>query len=76
MKNITVSVDDETCHRARVHAAAHRTSVSATRATRRFSYWGCAILAAAQALGCSEVLSEDMQHGQIVDGMRIVEPFR
>ena len=34
MKNITVSVDDDTYRRARLHAAAERTSVSAL--VRRF----------------------------------------
>jgi plasmid stability protein len=29
MKNITVTLDDETSRRARIHAAAHDTSVSA-----------------------------------------------
>jgi predicted nucleic acid-binding protein len=48
----------------------------AINAARGFSCWDCAILAAAQALGCDEVLTEDMQHGQIVNGMRIVDPFR
>jgi predicted nucleic acid-binding protein len=26
-------------------------------------------------LGCSHFLSEDMQHGQIVDGVTIINPF-
>ncbi|HEX2801896.1 MAG TPA: PIN domain-containing protein [Phenylobacterium sp.] len=33
------------------------------------------ILAAAVEAGCSRLLSEDMQHGQIVDGVRIENPF-
>jgi predicted nucleic acid-binding protein len=41
-----------------------------------FSYWDAAIVAAARALGCSEVLSEDMSHGRQIDSIVIVNPFR
>lgn len=41
-----------------------------------FSYWDSAIIAAARALGCRELYSEDMSHGQQVDGVTIVNPFR
>lgn len=40
------------------------------------SYWDAAIVAAAQALGCSELLSEDLSHGQKIGSLRIVNPFR
>ncbi|MBN9087433.1 MAG: PIN domain-containing protein [Reyranella sp.] len=40
------------------------------------SYWDAAIIAAAQALGCNELLSEDMSHGQQIGSVRIVNPFR
>lgn len=40
-----------------------------------FRYWDCAVIAAAQACGCETLYSEDMQHGQNVDGLRIVNPF-
>ncbi|MBV8189406.1 MAG: PIN domain-containing protein [Alphaproteobacteria bacterium] len=46
------------------------------RARHGFSYWDAAIIAAAQALGCRELLSEDMSHGQRVGSVRIVDPFR
>lgn len=42
----------------------------------RFSYWDCAIIAAARALGCHELFSEDMTHGRRIDGVVIVNPFR
>ncbi|MGH6740932.1 MAG: PIN domain-containing protein [Bradyrhizobium sp.] len=48
----------------------------AIRARYRFSYWDCAIIAAAQALGCRELYTEDMSHGQDVDGVLIINPFR
>jgi len=41
-----------------------------------FSYWDAAIVSAARALGCTELLSEDMQHGRKIGGMTIVNPFR
>jgi len=33
------------------------------------------MLAAAQQQGCALLLSEDMQHNQVIDQMRIVNPF-
>jgi predicted nucleic acid-binding protein len=41
-----------------------------------FSYWDSAIIAAAKTLGCRTLYSEDMTHGQEVDGVLIVNPFR
>ena len=40
------------------------------------SYWDAAIIAAARALGCREILSEDMSHGREFDGAIINNPFR
>jgi predicted nucleic acid-binding protein len=41
----------------------------------RVSYWDALVIHCARASGCTVVLSEDMQHGQVVDGVRIVNPF-
>jgi predicted nucleic acid-binding protein len=41
-----------------------------------FSWWDATIIAAAQAQGCDVLYTEDMQHGRIIDGLRIVDPFR
>ena len=46
------------------------------RAATDFSFWDCAIIAAARALGCSELLTEDLSHGRQIDGLLIVDPFR
>ena len=46
------------------------------KAQHRLSYWDAAIVAAARALGCNELLSEDMSHGRIIDGVLIRDPFR
>ena len=45
------------------------------RQTHGFSFWDCAILAAALALGCDRVYTEDLTHGQIVDGLAVIDPF-
>ena len=41
----------------------------------RLSYWDSAILAAAGALGCDAVYSEDLSADQDYDGLRIINPF-
>jgi predicted nucleic acid-binding protein len=46
------------------------------KAAHGFSYWDSAIIAAARALGCREIMTEDLSHGREVDGVRIVDPFR
>lgn len=40
------------------------------------SYWDSAIVAAAQALGCRELLSEEMSHGRRIGDLTILDPFR
>ena len=42
---------------------------------RRLSYWDALVIQCAKRSGCQQVLSEDMQHGQVIDGVRIVNPF-
>jgi predicted nucleic acid-binding protein len=39
------------------------------------SFWDALILRAASAAGCGRLLSEDLQHGQVIDGVRIENPF-
>jgi len=41
----------------------------------RISYWDALVLHCARKSGCRVVLTEDMQHGQEIDGVRIVNPF-
>lgn len=40
------------------------------------SFWDSAIIAAAVAIGCDRVYTEDLNHGQVVEGLTIVNPFR
>ena len=51
---------------------------AALAAHRRFgvSYWDAAIIEAARSLGCSEVLTEDLQDNQNFHGLRAINPFR
>ena len=42
----------------------------------QLSYWDAAIVAAARALGCRELLSEDMSHGREIERILIRDPFR
>lgn len=39
------------------------------------SFWDSLVVAAAKAGGCDRLLSEDLQHNQVLDGVRIVNPF-
>ena len=41
-----------------------------------FSFYDSLIVAAALEGGCTRLLSEDMQHGQQIEGLRIENPFR
>lgn len=41
-----------------------------------FTWWDAQIVAAALLGGCTHLLSEDLQDGQQVDGLIIVNPFR
>ena len=45
------------------------------RRSFQLNYWDAAILAAAKQLGCHTVYSEDLNHGQEYDGVRVVNPF-
>ena len=46
------------------------------KARYQLSYWDSAIIAAARASSCSEVLSEDMSDGQVYAGVKVVNPFK
>ena len=52
--------------------------LAALDARQRFqlSYWDAAIIEASRALGCTEVLSEDLNDGQDYGGVRVTNPFR
>ena len=39
------------------------------------SFWDALVVRSASAAGCGRLLSEDMQDGQTIDGVRIENPF-
>lgn len=41
----------------------------------RISWWDSLIVAAAQAANCDLLLTEDLQHGQVIDSLKVVSPF-
>lgn len=40
------------------------------------SWWDALIVAAARSAGCSVLLTEDLQHGQDLDGLQVINPFQ
>lgn len=40
------------------------------------SWWDALIVSAAQVAGCRRLLTEDLSHGQDLDGVRVTDPFR
>lgn len=51
--------------------------LASLRARQKFglSLWDATIVEAARSLGCGVVLSEDLQHGQDLAGVKVVDPF-
>jgi predicted nucleic acid-binding protein len=47
-----------------------------TRQRFQLSYWDSAIIEASRVMGCTEVLSEDLEDGQDYAGVRVTNPFR
>ena len=48
----------------------------AAQARWKISLWDAMILAAAQASGARELLTEDLNHGQDYGGITVINPFR
>lgn len=55
-----------------------RTIEGAWRLEDRYSrsWWDALIVSAAQIAGCRHLLTEDLSHGQDLDGVQVVDPFR
>ena len=51
--------------------------LQAVRFTRahQVTFWDALVVAAAKFGGATELLTEDLQHGQTIEGVRIVNPF-
>ena len=41
----------------------------------KISFWDALIVRCAAVAGCASLLSEDLNHGQMIEGVRIVNPF-
>jgi predicted nucleic acid-binding protein len=52
------------------------TQALALRIRWKYSFYDSLIVAAALEAGCKRLLSEDLQHGQRIEGLRIENPFR
>jgi predicted nucleic acid-binding protein len=52
-------------------------ALDAIDAKQRFgiSYWDAAIVTAAKQMGCQTLYSEDLNPGQVYDGVTVVNPF-
>jgi predicted nucleic acid-binding protein len=50
-------------------------SAAASAARWHISYWDAAVIEAARALGCTQVLTEDLNTGQNFGGIVAVNPF-
>ncbi|HUP00829.1 MAG TPA: PIN domain-containing protein, partial [Gemmatimonadota bacterium] len=48
----------------------------AVQDSHRLSWWDALIVAAAQVGGCNTLLTEDLQDGMDLDGVRVVNPFQ
>lgn len=51
------------------------TSAIAIQSRHRYSFYDALIIAAALNAGCTRLFTEDMQHGQRIEGMTIENPF-
>ena len=68
----------ETLRRIPIQPVTEQVFRRATELSDRFgiSYWDAAILAAAEAIGCEAIYSEDMNDQQDYSGLRVINPFR
>lgn len=41
----------------------------------RFSFWNALVIASAKAAACRYLLTEDLQENQVIDGVRVLNPF-
>lgn len=65
--------------RARLQPANADTLSAALDLRNRYalSFWDCQIAAAALIAGCTTLLTEDLEHGQVLDGrLQVIDPLR
>lgn len=68
----------ENLHAFRVRSIHPQLTLLAARRsmTSRLSYWDALIVESALEAGAGMLLTEDLQHGQMFAGLRVVNPFR
>jgi predicted nucleic acid-binding protein len=68
----------DTWHRFPVQEVSIALLRAAFAATKRWgvSYWDAAIIEAARVLACDQLLTEDLNAGQVFDGVTVVNPFQ
>lgn len=59
---------------AQVDSTAVFAAIAASRQSR-ISFWDALIVRAASDSGCSVLLSEDLNDGQVIEGVRVENPF-
>lgn len=84
-RKLATPLDDETA-RSAVERLARFTVVSLDKElvrgaielarTTSLAYWDALIVEAAKVGACRRLLTEDLNHGQVIDGVRIENPFR
>lgn len=47
----------------------------ALSAAGAISHWDAMVVLAASRAGCDVILTEDLTHGQVIEGVRVVNPF-
>jgi len=57
------------------HSPASMRSALTATAARRASYWDALLVATAAEGGCSAILTEDLDDGSILEGVRVINPF-
>jgi predicted nucleic acid-binding protein len=55
-------------------AGAVRTALT-TAAAGKASYWDALLVITATEAGCTSILTEDLAHGNVLSGVRIINPF-
>jgi predicted nucleic acid-binding protein len=62
------------CEAAPVTVAVHEKAIEIAR-DHNFSVYDALIVASALSMGCTRLLTEDMQHGRSIEGLVIENPF-
>jgi predicted nucleic acid-binding protein len=64
-----------TCHVVPIDCPAIRAAAHLS-ADRQLSFWDGLIVVAAKRCGATRLYTEDLNHGQIIEGVEVVNPFR